>query len=98
MVTYPLCYKQEMETYEKKLARRLRIRTNFPGLLKKCPLRHVDKVQSLSDEQKKLLSIALDAGLKSIPVALEIFENGQVEEVTVEDILRNNKFKRFEEN
>lgn len=80
------------ETYEKKLARRTRTRMTFPEDLQKCPLRHVDRVNTLTDAQKGLLGKAMKSGLLSIPLAIDRMED-KGDNITIEWILKDNQTK-----
>lgn len=80
------------ETYEKKLARRTRTRMTFPEDLQKCPLRHVDRVNTLTDAQKGLLGKAMKSGLLSIPLAIDRMED-KGDNITIEWILKDNQIK-----
>ncbi len=48
-----------MESYDKKLTRRLRTRAGFPIALQQVPIRYVDEIFALTDRQQELLIEAL---------------------------------------
>ena len=48
-----------METYDKKLTRRLKTRAGFPLALQQVPIRYVDEIFALTDRQQELLIEAL---------------------------------------
>ena len=51
-----------METYDKKLTRRLKTRAGFPQALQQVPIRYVDEIFALTDRQQELLIEALVNG------------------------------------
>ena len=51
-----------METYDKKLTRRLKTRAGFPIALQQVPIRYVDEIFALTDRQQELLIEALVHG------------------------------------
>ncbi|MGA7604323.1 MAG: hypothetical protein WCA79_00240, partial [Anaerolineales bacterium] len=51
-----------METYDKKLTRRLKTRAGFPLALQQVPIRYVDEIFALTDRQQELLIEALVHG------------------------------------
>src|SRR5271157_363448 len=63
-----------METYDKKLNRRLKTRTNFPLALQQVPIRYVDEISALTDRQQELLMEALGNG-KSVRQTLPKLQN-----------------------
>lgn len=54
------------ETYDAKLKRRLRVRSGFPPALQQVPVRYVDDIAALSQNQQELLCEALATGTKSL--------------------------------
>jgi hypothetical protein len=80
------------ETYEAKLARRLKMRSKFESPLNEIPIRHVDKIAALSLEQRQLLGQAMRQNLRSIPLALERLET-LGGDATVDLLLQDNKNK-----
>ena len=53
-----------MDTYDAKLARRLRIRSNFPVALQNVPIHYVDEIHAFSPYQRELLVEAISKGGK----------------------------------
>ena len=51
-----------METYDKKLTRRLKTGAGFPIALQGVPIRYVDEIFALTDRQQELLMEALGNG------------------------------------
>ena len=80
------------ETYEAKLARRLKLRAKFPHPLDLVAIRHVDRIAALSDDHKHLLGKAISQNLRSIPLAIERLE-ALGEDATVEFLLEDNNNK-----
>jgi len=75
-----------METYDKKLNRRLKTRTNFPLALQQVPIRYVDEISALTDRQQELLIEALVHG-KSVRQTLPKLQN-QGDEATIELLMK----------
>ena len=80
------------ETYEAKLARRLKMRSKFESPLNEIAIRHVNKIAALSLEQRQLLGQAVRQNLRSIPLALERLE-ALGGDATVDLLLQDNKNK-----
>jgi hypothetical protein len=78
------------ETYEAKLARRLKMRATFSPPLHLVAIRHIDKIAALSADRQQLLGKAITQGLRSIPLALDRLETLGAD-ATVDLLLQDNK-------
>ena len=75
-----------METYDKKLTRRLKTRADFPQALQQVPIRYVDEISALTDRQQELLIEALVNG-KSIRQTLPKLKK-LGDEATIESLMK----------
>ena len=75
-----------METYDKKLTRRLKTRAGFPQALQQVPIRYVDEIFALTDRQQELLIEALVHG-KSVRQTLPKLKK-LGDEATIELLIR----------
>src|SRR5271157_2213146 len=75
-----------METYDKKLTRRLKTRAGFPQALQQVPIRYVDEIFALTDRQQELLIEALVNG-KSVRQTLPKLKK-LGDEATIELLMR----------